>query len=136
MTEENRYLTLDMPIEEARKIAAACQENFMNTMGLLEDRLPKPIQQYTLDEMLAANAIVAVDPGVESERIGDDGKIVKTRSRQMFCAPRLVAALYVAAQFKGADLRYEKGEPIANAHGNIVLSVRADSVTYEEDDDS
>lgn len=134
MSTENTYLTLDMPIEEAREITAACQENFMNTMGLLEDRLPKPVQQYTLDEMLAANAIVAADKGVESERIDENGKVVRTRSRQMFCAPRLVAALYVAAQFKGADLRYEKGEPIAIAHGNIVLSVRADSVTYEEDD--
>jgi len=107
-------------LEEAKEITGLCLNHGLFNMGV-DDNQPKPITDYSLDQLLEANKIVAEHPGDKNP----DG----TTSYMMHCAPRMIAALYVAYNFPAQEIPEDDDddplEPIASGpNGTKVLIVR------------
>ncbi len=119
------------PMSEARarEITKACMQVHFVHMGIVDER-PPSLAEYSLEELLEANRIVA---GLGPR---DDGVI------EVHCAARLVAALYVAENYHARPA--DDVEPVVSLPLSVPLAgrravkavcvIRVDQ-TEEEDDD-
>lgn len=102
-----------MDMERARDLNSRMVTLEMISMGLGDDREPPSLEGIELVDLLEAVRMVANDPG----EVGDDG----WRSLSVHCDPRLVAALYVAANFQGSPI--EDPDVVASVGRNRVLVI-------------
>lgn len=108
-----------MDMEKARDLNGRMVALEMISMGLGEDCDPPSLEGIELVDLLEASRMVADDPG----EVGEDGM----RSMAVHCDPRLVAALYVAANCQGTPIEDLVEDPVvvASVGRNRVVVIEA-----------
>lgn len=128
-----------MKLQEARKIVSKMIGWTMVNQGVIsegDEKYPKPITE-DLETLLLANKIVDSankrNSAYADKQLKQKGKS-STRRVYMTIADRGIAALYVAANFEGDDIRMKQADTLAYHQGNIILCVKYASVCSDNEE--
>lgn len=118
-----------MKINEAITIVSNMIGWIMVNQGIISEgdkNYPNPITE-SLETLLMANKIVdranKKNKAYATKQLKEKGKS-KTRKVYMTIDDRCIAALYVAANFEGDDIRMKKADTLAYHQGNVLLCVK------------
>jgi len=129
-----------MKLQEARNIVSKMVGWAMVNQGVIsegDEKYPEPITE-DLETLLLANKIVdranKRNKEYANKQLKKKGKST-TRCVYMTIADRGIAALYVAANFEGDDIRIKQADTLAYHQGNVLLCVKYDSVCSDKEEE-
>lgn len=129
-----------MKLKEARSIVSKMIGWIMVNQGVIskgDEKYPEPITE-DLETLLMANKIVdranKKNKAYADKQFKEKGKS-RTRRVHMTIADRGIAALYVAANFEGNDIRFTEADTLAYHQGNVILCVKYASVCHDNEEE-
>lgn len=129
-----------MKLQEARNIVSRMIGWAMVNEGIIsegDEKYPEPITE-DLETLLMANKIVdranKKNRAYADKQLKEKGKS-RTRRVYMTIADRGIAALYVAANFEGDDIRIKQADTLAYHQGNVLLCVKYNSVCSDNEEE-
>ena len=111
-----------MDLERAKEITWACVQTHLFSMGVDDVVPPEPpgLRKYSLEELLEANRLVCEENQRKSHQPVPHGI-------QVYCEPRLVAAIYVAEHYEASPAA--DPEPVITVGGKALFVVKLPAQT-------
>lgn len=113
-------ITPAMTMEHAREIVGKCNRHVWYREGLTDD-LPPTLADYTLQELVTANHMVAAE-NQRARKAMSALENIGSKDIQVVCDDRLIAALYAVYHYPGQDHR--DCQPVAAADGKAIVVVK------------